>query len=244
MSDHTPGVGEPVTMTNRVPSPIMRKVRGFFQRHERLITFGATFIVFATFIAKETIAEELKGAAESRLRAIDMFENKDEGNRVVFFFKEIERQIVSKGQTSAESELESRLRDIEDGVYVLVNRSMATSVFAEDLKDRSFKPQIENCIKRALDLEGEFSKMNDSKPKTITADYAHTLDSFEDRIADQTFVTMGIKMDISSKAKSEEERLSWWYRAFTRVSYFLYGIGWGIGLAAKLFGVQAPESAL
>jgi hypothetical protein len=235
----------------------LRQGSPFFKRHSRFISFIGALIVFGTFIIKEGIRENLKSLVDT----IDSAENTflaDRDNNV------IQETLRSQSRTLARLENVSRKRPnfakvlMNDGRLMNVSLDIGKTV-QDDIDDVSgLQFSLHRLLNAIPQLKSSAIEYLDKQYERNTEAYAVWLSSGvaldekwdqqkqQDALRALLFEEMGLSYARSvlqssmenilkkaemAKAKAEEK-----YKWATWLSYGAYTLGWGLGLAGRLYG--------
>ena len=228
----------------------------FFKRHSRLFSFFGAMIVFATFVVKEGVREELKadldaiGTAET-VYAIRQDNTRISGSRITIQWREINKNSAehNPSQRIAKSNVEQK-RDLLDETDDALNSSFS-NLFGLERAARAFDarhiPNLSDEHKTQAKFKHDYNvmlagDMTDDDYFQPSPTDEHDLKKFAQFENDSEFnltrndlIGTNIIELIEDKRESDER----YYKIANICSYILYVICWGISLLGRMFGVEA-----
>jgi hypothetical protein len=245
-------------------------VQNFFSRHRRLLTFFGALIVFVTFIVKEAKREQLKSVVDSLEIADGVFAVRQDNYATHSQLSTLQKsfnKFIEK--TAAHDEREKRLeiyRLVQDKREVLDERLSRVRSSLDSTKALAAIVPIDNNLKQALsDAQQAYSelldrnnKINKSLPNLMMAEISVFNDKYRqsnEQVASALFFleedARGLQktadaiaadtLALSEKQKAAAEKS---YEHYTLWSYFLYSLGWGLGLLGRLSGIEGIAGEL
>ena len=228
------------------------------RKHQRLMTLIGGMIVFFTFITKEGIREHLKDFSDTIQKGQQLIQSKPltlgippqlvEAEKItndLLQSADAARKAGKHPEVSDDDPFKfgtayDLLRDYREGVnaqFRLVNK-MANYLNAS--------PNFLAGTKHALDVENfdmdKFTKISTIGPIDMGSDVYHDfLLQFHILISAAYFNGQDVRsVTVTALAQSEKKltEVDHSYNIATRASYFLYTLGWGLGLAGRLVGVN------
>jgi hypothetical protein len=213
------------------------RLRRFFRRHNRSLTFVGALIVFATFVVKEGFRDHLKDLVNQIDNATSVFAIRQDTERTGLVLKTIEDEIAV-GNTEARSKRALHSTTDTGTVYRdLVRFREESPLLASslsnvgDLMEKSGKVGYEGELwdLTALRSEIEIASLNlDATPSQMN----DLILRFE-RLQLRASALEAQALASAYLAKDRNERL---YSISNLVSYGLYVLGWGLGLCGRLSG--------
>lgn len=242
-------------------------VRSLFRKHNRLLTFVGALVVFITFIVKEGLQEHLKSVNDSLTFGNNIFTLKQDNartrteiNTLQLAIKNIrEFQNSNKPYDPYTSALAvilennvagQTLRRVLDSLSTI--RQMADLVpDASNLRKQSV--ELGALCSQLLAREAELGQTalnmtayfieNRNKEKLpgdvqLAAMNVGTL-SLQAVALEQKADDLATRVLAASKAYLERTETA--YSRYSYLSYVLYTLGWGLGLAGRLYGGNAGD---
>lgn len=243
--------------------PASSGIRTFLTKHAQLVTFVGALIVFATFIFREEVREEMKDLGSSIDAAQAVFETRRDTSalaeqlNVVGIIAINIAGSVMKGRTPEEREGQV--------LFTLRLRAFAVKTYAGSLEE-----SIDNASRLLGKLDAEAGQAKTaSELKTRTVELQKRCDDAADHLRpwavdpkhlrterelDTLFANQLVPLisdsytlsgdiqklaqDVLKRAQQAKERLERRYRWINWLSIGLFTGGWGLGLVAKLYGVD------
>jgi hypothetical protein len=216
-----------------------------FQRHRQLVKYLGAVIVFATFVAKDGKRDTLKDLVASLETAENTFVLREENQFVESRISELERSFKEFSEESHKSKpdtewfeekLNNALHQVQPDLVALamrinnIERILEVAPNPQDEQDlRSLKKHVDETY----DEWDHFYKAQDARPQsilgvnelgTITAKLSLNLSLLEGRVLDHARQRRGV----------EEGH----YKLATWASWCFYGLGFVLGLIARIYGVE------
>jgi len=235
----------------RMAWTVINRVKSFFQKHGRLLSFVGALIVFTTFIVKDAIREHLKDLVDAVNSAEEAYRN------------ETSIALVSKQIVDLELQLDSFEKAMQFHRSAVTERTMANRDAATTTK---FMLENLETLNNTLPTGATFrGRINDHKTilqkleeglleldrrSQATGLYEKRTTGEEDtakRLNNGVWaeywlfvIPMGDK--VLAEANEAKKRREIYYKACTAASYMLYALGWSLGLAGRLFSVEGLVS--
>jgi hypothetical protein len=228
----------------------------WIRKHRRLLTTLGAGIVLLTFVFREGVRENLKDFAETIERGNKVVKDRSPQQLPDFeVYKKIfeplfnpatavlsadEKEKISDGAYSlfqAVNSLEEQLQlNKEMAKFVGIEQSSAIDTAAYSIKVTSgqmgsFYVKIDTLVPLELfpnEPEGRVvqSHLSPDELKVVI-----------DSIERSNKLNYDATRTVLFQAEREIVDTRWWYKVATWASYFLYTLGWGIGLIGKLVGL-------
>jgi hypothetical protein len=228
-----------------------QKVAFFFKGHHTLVTFIGAIIIFFTFIIKEGLREQLKDLVNSTDAAQATFLIRAENHRTwreVIDLRDAFTEVWSQQPNSETSvkAIDARLETILSSLYQYHFSLQNAASLLERLPKRSRRgsAQVFNVAASGLrNLEkqvesfrqkiktGQISDSDQNQTATEIADSTSNLGKTIRTLEESTF----------EEAMHEKEVQESHFKIYTWTSYFLYALGWGLGLTARLLNEDRSE---
>jgi hypothetical protein len=237
--------------------------RKFFHKHERLLTFVGGIIVFATFVMREGVLERLREASSAVREVQSAFhvsEVTTTASSVAGWPGEIiERaERLDKGTYYDEDEEKAQKAEVEDILEVRPFLRRALTQWNWNLDERSRLAEIlpdgqlrKDEIKKLQDETKNVTEAFDRIPRLSVAEFrakrgteeaterqaiGEAFESFSNVFEKQLRKQMYVSNAIDNELQARKTRAERWYKRSTVASYFLYSLGWGLGLVGKIYG--------
>jgi hypothetical protein len=204
----------------------------FFARHNRLMTFCGAFIVFVTFISKETVSDAYKRKAESTEKALgDM----KQAEFRVEIFSELYRIDPRFNRRDDGSDL--RLIDFEERCRAVDFETDTKKALAITLERQDYQNTIERIRDADRKIIGDVWRVKRTDPSST--DYAQAIPSLQNRVEELERENTSFAISATLDTQDLAEHMSNLAHRWTIASWIFYAIGWGLGLAGKLYSVEA-----
>ena len=236
------------------------RITGFVRRRGKLLSFFGALIVFSTFVVKEGMREYLKNVIDSLDLAQGIFavrkDNSVTHSQLVLLagnMTEIEgllkhvngnrsRNLLNVAMweeqvvTPRIASIDSSLRGIEQFIQTLPhNKDLAARLLSAQkrlAKDTSLNRDNVGKTRKWLDVG---TNRDDPMELLITK---LTVDTLEIESSALNDFTTSISEDAQKAAESYRASVELRYERYSRLSYFLYTLGWTLGLAGRLYGAE------
>ena len=211
-----------------------------------MLTFVGAVIVFFTFVVKDAFREQVKDLADVILSSENMFLLRTDMSRLSLSL-ESHRRLVEETKpptTRVQADNDERERM---WIYASIDRD------SEEL-DRSsaLLDKLPMAIKRrsAIELAGVRQQLQQLKVDVVakrewygpSEGGFHLYDPMMNLFGQQLRISSALdalQEHILADSKQAEQRYDQRYKFATWASYILYAVGWGLGLAGRLVGVEA-----
>ncbi len=239
-----------------------QKLGPFIKKHKRWFTFVGAGVVFLTFVAKEGVRDNLKDVVSSFENAQAYFALRDQNVQMTTMMTEIRSRVVTLNDKSLPkmpvgvsrvSQAYAGVEHTRETVELLGQSLETITPLAQKLpKDEKRDAELVECTKllaqtrddylNALTaLKGVLTRAQSSKRDLTKADeqLAESVAGAYIAVERQAALRIAaLESDVLSEApkyrEEEEHRYAWWNKA----SYWLYSLGWGLGLIGKIYGVD------
>ncbi len=222
-------------------------------------------MVFATFIVKEGVRDNLKDVVSAFENAQTTFALRDQEMKMTTMLTEIRTRVVALNDKSlpkmpvgagrvsqAYASVEQTRETIE-----LLGQSVGTiTPLAQKLpKDEKRDAELVECtnllsgtredyLKAQTVLKDVLTRAQSSKRDLTKEDKQRVVSAETAYIAVQQQAALkiaafesGVLSEAPKYREEQEHRYAWWNKA----SYWLYSLGWGLGLIGKIYGVEGVE---
>jgi hypothetical protein len=240
------------------------RIGRLFKEHNTIVTYAAALIIFLTFVVREGLRERWRESSDTMDAAINTAMLEHATTSLALQLDEVANKLDALGESSAlrSKEPASYLRaehklkkldnsefgmSLERGfVNILISKLPEHSSLRHELSDivarfdenRAQSIKLHHAFYRAVpesaasSLEGldQIAQQYGKQIEVLSASY----DNLDDRI-------IGLARDTIGEAKQVRARNDWLSRIAWWISAILFTVGWGLGLAAKLYGL--PERA-
>jgi hypothetical protein len=228
-------------------------VERFFKRNSGRISMIGALIVFGTFIAKDAIRENIKDLVDSLDSAQNMYQLQ-RGNVDIMHALKLNRDIldrmgqefrgvpvpaphaIDKWSDSAVAYSTTALRESRAGLERAMNvakRLPDHGAFEGQIKMLDEKEaQLQHLGEENIDAIWESAETGVPHPidnRMTLYDWIRLADSMPQRTKE---LTNRVIKSAEETAHTDEHR----YKVFTWISYFLYTLGWTLGIANKRYG--------
>jgi hypothetical protein len=200
------------------------KLRLFVRKHSTLLTFLGAIVVFITFAVNEGLRESVREHADGLQRIGDAVSGWNETDTLLQELHAMEAGTV---------------KEKKDKYILAIDAQVLRDNLALKFLERE-KRLLPNGSSVAKDL-GEYETYLAKVQKDCDNAAFHDFD-VEKLRGEANFLASyraTIGAEILSKEESGKEEADSRYTGYTRLSYVLYAIGWGLGLVGKLFGVDS-----
>ncbi len=220
------------------------KYEAILRRHSQEVLFAGAIVVFVTFVVREGVREHLKDLVDS----ISNAQSTRVGNLTLGILYIQTQSMIDAlhGLTHVPPSVHGNRLDqklsadsIDDGgehkMVVLLNQvTLATTLF-DDAKlianriddDKMYSAQIER-------LEPALEHAKKCKEELAIFDPA-TFDICESSTKLTLEAVQRLESSILDVANAAQDRDQRWYKRCTWASYFLYALGWSLGVAGKKY---------
>ena len=234
----------------------------FIKKHKRWFTFVGAGVVFLTFVAKEGVRDNLKDVVSAFENAQTTFTLRDQNVRMTTMLTEIRTRVVALNDKSLPkmpvgvwrvSQAYAGVEQTRETIQLL-GQSLATiTPLAQKLpKDEKRDAELVECTKlvaqtrddyltaenvlkdvltRAQSSKSDLTKADEQRAESVAGAYVAVEQQAAVRIA---ALESGVLSAAPKYREEQEHRYAWWNKA----SYWLYSLGWGLGLIGKIYGVD------
>jgi hypothetical protein len=238
------------------------KIRPSIRKHHRLLTFIGALIVFVTFVVKEGLRDHLKDLISSIDATENVFLVRQDEHTVLLRLRQIKHRLLDceakkrkgRGATremllgfaredvSAAEETEENLLSALDNITRLLDKLPPEADTRASLE--TIKRNMETSRTRHKDFitfinnDGVITNEDSANQDRIAADMGRLMEG-------QTLENFGLYQDaldlakvVLDKAQMVSKKKESLFNFYSWVSYCLYVIGWGVGLAAHIGGLE------
>jgi hypothetical protein len=252
-----------------VPRERFQRVKAFGKRAKVFIKdpkhwfpFIGAVVVFATFIVKEGVRDNLKDVVSSFENAQTTFTLRDQNVRMTTMMTEIRTHVVALNDKSLPkmpvgvwraSQAYAGVEQTRETVELLGQSLETITPLAQKLpKDEERDTELVECMKllaqtrddylktetvlkdiltRAQSSKRDLTKEDEQRASSAAGAYIAVEQQAAVRIA---ALESGVLSEAPKYREEQEHRYAWWNKA----SYYLYSLGWGLGLVGKVYGVE------
>jgi len=241
-----------------VPPPKKKSFRlvRLLRRRHRLLMFIGALIVFGTFVLKDALREQLKDLVDSISGSENLFLLRGDSAQIMRSFDALNAKMDAERffDEPAKSRLVASPTLVELSIWHLepsVNRDKATLDYASAMLEKLPKRDTRDIIAK---IDAARSNLNlYSHGVTDLASKVWTIHSKDDPASvavlrqastladDQANIYLEISHTEEAVLDRAREKAQYYerrYMVYTWISYVLYGIGWLLGLAGRLVGVE------
>lgn len=222
----------------------MMKYEAILRRHSQNVLFAGAIVVFVTFVVREGVREHLKDLVDSISNAQSTrVSNLTVGILYIQTQSVIDalhepthtRTLVNGNSRNRELRVDPTGDSVEHKMTVLLNQvTLATTLF-DDAKliaskigeDTMFNAQVERiepAVEHASKCKEELAIFDAATFDACEKSTKLTLDAVQQ--------VEGSILDVARAVQDRDER---WYKRCTWASYFLYALGWSLGVAGKKY---------
>jgi hypothetical protein len=214
-------MGEKVTLFKKLPP--------FLKKHNHMLSFIGALIVFATFVVKEGLREKFKDVASATSEESYKYELRQQ----IHIIRDLLEQ-PSLGTKSKAGQVFG-VGDVYLGRYISTgNEIQLLGDLNGALPENEAEAERLNSLKRSLATHpGTFvyDLQRQSAPANQIQDAQKELDDVEGLVYSE-------KNRLTEIAGTDRDKAKARYDAATIASYFLYTLGWGLGLVGRLLKVE------
>jgi hypothetical protein len=219
----------------------------WLRRHQGILTFIGAVIVFGTFVTKDALRDHLKDLVDSIERSEGIYVVRSDIHGLETHLQKMERDMIALRTPEGPHPELGRSLEREGNVIMLLqeidrNQSIALAncaVLAENFP-KGLREEIGGMIQALAKQQRELrDRVN---PNVIILgpeagrDHTKTLDKYH---LDAVLLDLSIGELVSRElvmANSIRDKTQNRYTFASWASYFLYTLGWGLGLAGRLVG--------
>ena len=234
----------------------------FIKKHKRWFTFVGAFVVFATFVTKEVVRDNLKDVVSAFENAQTTFALRDQNARMTTMITEIRTRVVALNDKSLPkmplgvwrvSQAYAGVEQTRETIQLLGQSLDIVTPLAQKLpKDEKRDVELVECTKlidqtrddylkaqtvlkdvltRAQSSKRDLTKEDEQRAESVAGAYIAVEQQAADRIS---ALESGVLSEAPKYREEQERRYAWW----NKWSYYLYSLGWGLGLIGKIYGVE------
>jgi len=222
----------------------MSRISAVFQRHKKLLSLLGALLVFVTFVVNDWWKERVK----SQRDVIDSAEN---GYRSAEEFASVRKQIV---------DLEYQVEDLQVAARhqsVLAESSVITNIDARNLTDKiriamdRLNDQLPNNEKAKESLQERRTKLEAldvelrqllllamSEKRREDPRLSTELREMKNQVWKQYWIMFPLGTELIADAEALKAEREQKLRVVNSISYALYLLGWGLGVAGQLLGTE------
>ena len=225
------------------PASLKRRP-SLFVRHKRWLTFIGALIVFATFVTKEAIQENLRDLNSSLENAQSVYDIERSQGEISDELKKFEFLVEAMGDFM-DNPKNVENGDIDPDIRSDFISSRIDSAQNELLRDRDLAlriPDPKSYIIYIDQFHHTFETLAAQKPyDPETPPYDPKQTDFEHlpwnmKVSGEISLLQEMSGELIGLARNESEKSERRYELCKKLSYGLYTIGWGLALAGRLFG--------
>lgn len=226
--------------------PREARVKVFFVQHRRLLTFAGALIVFVTFIVKDGLREQLKDLVSSIDSAESVFAIRNDTATTAMWLQRLQEQVdwiaekIKLKGTSYSGDMVERLHSSLE-IINEVHESLAVSL--DNISQLLEKvPGQQQSEKKHKELEERLKDLREQRdalllifgrePMSILWKIAPLLNETQKASDDTRQLAKDVLAEATKKRKAREKIVN----TTTWASYVLYTLGWGLGLAGRVYG--------
>lgn len=235
------------------------KRTSFFQAHAKGISFVGALIVFSTFVVKEGIREHLKDIADSVNSAESIFVMRNDTNDLPIYLAYMNYRIGildNKVDADAKKEGVSNIVSMRETIDLMLanirrtitsreNLTRAVEVLSDDsaiLNNLEQVSQEVNVLRSRSDVVDKAAIAANDSQLADPGQVQHIVDKANEVIKECTELRLGkitsLQTEVIDAAEKKRARYDKLYMRSSWASYLLYAVGWGLGLAGRLFSVE------
>jgi len=246
----------------------IQSFRGWLRRHEQAITLIGAFIVFATFIVREEVRENLKDLVSSIETASADFTSRRDTSALANQLNDIGTSlanisnIVLPGAAAKDAEKASALvQSLRFRAFFLKNYSASLISYLDNIDhlseriavDKSESKQPEKLRSQVTQLQTDCEAAIDHLSPWFD-EYKTESDVFDKafgkfvlplitRSGELSDEIHKLGDDVLARANKLRREKESWFRLVSWLSIGLFAVGWALGVTAKLFGLEdaAPQ---
>jgi hypothetical protein len=210
--------------------------RDFIRRHSRLMTFFGAFIVFATFIAKETISDSYKQKSEITEKALrDLDESRFRDTMLVHILH-LESGASTTRPLDAAAQLDATLAKLQESCRSLLFTTGRLYFLGKTLKNDDDAAKSSELDEGVAQLKMDVNTLRENHAvQKASEEEVKALEDRKDRLAE---AITDHEIQTTKEADESEKRAAALAHQWTIASWVLYTIGWGLGLVGRLFSVE------
>jgi hypothetical protein len=218
---------------------LTKRLNRFLQGHRRLLLFVGASITLVTFVVKDEIRQDLKDLADSIDSAENVFMIRSDSRDIMEQIMWVQQLIKEQGPRRSVLPPIAYFRSLSAGLNSSVHL-LAKVPHGEELDERA----AVILLKRNKWMDQSLPPLSPIAERPIPRDSA--ADAAEESRALESWKEVfflngevqqfGVEvLELAHKVEAQQEHR---YRVSKYVSYFLYPLGWLIGLLGTLVGVE------
>jgi exonuclease VII small subunit len=241
----------PVWDANTLPSSL--------KEHAKFLILAGAFVVFATFVVKDLLRDNLKDLASALAETQSAFELRHDNLMLSDKLDQLNIRLddLQNQSRSSESVLNKKEIQIRDMIYVgqginrmswfeldhiksLIQKVSNHGQFEQRIGTLNQQVDTLNSVgnklvqslqsfHEGLDQHWDLQKNYDATSEWVA--HCQQAKSESTKVVDETLAAA------KSELGRDEQRVKW----YTRFSYALYTVGWALALLGKLYGAEGPE---
>jgi len=234
------------------------RLKRFFKRHDRWLTFAGAFIVFMTFIVKEGLGEHWRATAETIDMAQYIFGIRAEVKNIrddiagIQFPEQPEKDNVTdyirQRYENAEHCYSVNVDSFRDIQQKLEIDNILINKLPEQGAARQLKAQVESKLKSFKEQVDALARsVTDATPFYLPKDRLVEEKALKEaevkcETANKSFMflsgaSLGFEMRVLNEAEITRQRNDKYSQYAWRISTFLFALGWGLGFVGKVYGL-------
>lgn len=223
----------------------------FFVKHRRLMTFTGALIVFVTFVVKDGLREQLKDLVSSIDSAENVFAIRNDTATTATWLQRLQEQVdwiaekIKLKGTSYSGDMVERMHssfeitnEMHESLAVSLDNisQLLEKVPGQQQNEKKHK-EIEDRLRDLREQREALLTIFTREPMSILWKIAPLLNETEKASDD----TRQLAKDVLAEAAKERKQREKIVNVTTWTSYVLYILGWGLGLAGRVYGVGGIE---
>jgi hypothetical protein len=227
--------------------PRQARVKRFLTKHRRVMTFVGALIVFVTFVVKDGVRERLKDLAASINSAESVFAIRNDTATTAMWLQRIQEQVdwvsekVTLKGTKYSGDMVERLHSSLE-ITNEVHESLAVSLdnISQLLEKVPGQRQNEKKHKEIEDRLRDLREQREALLMVFTREPMSILWKIAPLLNETQMASDGARQlakDVLTEAAKERKQRETLLGVCTWMSYILYTLGWGLGLAGRVYGV-------
>jgi hypothetical protein len=231
--------------------PEEARLKIFLGQHRRLMTFTGALIVFVTFVIKDGLREQLKDLVSSIDSAESVFAIRNDTSMTAMWLQRLQEQvdwiaekIKLKGTTYSSDMVERMhssleiINEVHDCLTVSLDNIMQLLEKAPGQRENEKKyKELEDRLRDLREQREALVMVFTREPMSVLWKIAPLLNETQKASDD----TRQLARDVLAEAAKERKSRETIVNAATWASYVLYTLGWGLGLAGRVYGSAGPR---
>ena len=225
----------------------------FITQHRRLVTFIGALIVFVTFIVKDGLREQLKDLVSSIDSAESVFAIRNDATTTAMWLQRLQEQvdwIAEKIKLKATSYSGDMVERTHSSLEIINEVHESLGVSLDNISKLVEKvPGQKQSIQKVEEIKKRLQELRDQhdvlvqiftrEPMGVIWKLAPLLSETQKTSDDTRLLARQVLATAVTARKQREEVVG----VATWASYVLYTLGWSLGLAGRLYGVDDAEMA-